>query len=114
MRQKRVACKSSSSNVWAIYSGADSNSGLKVAQKKNTTTKNTDNKNEQVKLRWKTITDLNNQNTTTKQIPSIPGEESETAYPYTVTVGDTTVRLRFNNDNDLTLLLANAFSTMLG
>lgn len=60
------------------------------------------------------ITDLNNQNISTKQLPSVQKEESETAYPYTVTVGDSTVRLRFKNDNDLTLLLANAFSTMLG
>ena len=36
------------------------------------------------------------------------------ASPYTVTVGDTTVRLNFTGKSDLTARLANAFNTMLG
>lgn len=42
------------------------------------------------------------------------GENHSEERPYTVTVGDTTVRLHFNKEGDLTDHLANAFNSMLG
>ena len=42
------------------------------------------------------------------------GVKLSEASPYTVTVGDTTVRLNFTGKSDLTARLANAFNTMLG
>lgn len=38
---------------------------------------------------------------------------TEAPYPHTMTVGDTTVRLRFSERGDLDTRLANAFTSML-
>ncbi|MBR1534215.1 MAG: hypothetical protein IJ639_07615 [Ruminococcus sp.] len=58
----------------------------------------------------------NNLTTKRKSFPSPSqqegGNHSETS-PYTVTVGDTTVRLHFNKEGNLTARLANAFNSML-
>lgn len=40
-------------------------------------------------------------------------KHSET-FPYTMTVGDTAVRLHFNKEGELTARLASAFNAMLG
>lgn len=42
------------------------------------------------------------------------GVKLSEASPYTVTVGDTTVRLNFSDKGSLTARLANAFNAMLG